>query len=82
MDTLNISLPKKLREFVEKRVSDGDYADVSDYLRDVLRRDQKRQASIAEIQQALDEGEASGFVPFDPDEFLSELLASEKLDAA
>lgn len=69
MDIVKISLPKKLKEFADKQVADGKYADVSDYVRDVLRKDQDRLAIIAEIQAALDEGEASGYVPFVREEF-------------
>lgn len=82
MDTLQILLPKKLKEFAERQVAGGKYADVSDYLRDILRKDQERQAAIAHVQAALDEGEASGYVPFDPDEFLTHLLTLEPRNAA
>jgi antitoxin ParD1/3/4 len=82
MATVSVSLPKKLKEFAEQQVADGKYSDVSDYLRDVVRKDQQRRAAVAEIQAALDEGEASGFVPFDPDEFLKHLLTLEPRDAA
>jgi antitoxin ParD1/3/4 len=69
MALMSIKLPKKLKEFAEKQAAAGKYSDVSDYMRDVLERDQKRRAAIAEIQAALDEGEASGFVPFVREEF-------------
>jgi antitoxin ParD1/3/4 len=82
MATVSVSLPKKLKEFAEQQVADGKYSDVSDYMRDVVRKDQERRAAVAEIQAALDEGEASGFVPFDPDEFLKHLLTLEPRDAA
>ena len=82
MDTINVSLPEKLKKFAEQQVSDGNYSDISDYFRDMLRKDQARIDAIAEIQAALDEGEASGFVPFDPDEFLQHLLTLEPSDAA
>jgi len=82
MATMNISLPDKLKAFVEDRVAEGNYANVSDYVRDVLRREQERQAAIAEIKLAIKEGEESGFVPFDPDEFFDRLLKREPRDAA
>ncbi len=69
MDTISVKLPKKLKEFADKQVADGKYSDVSDYVRDILVKDQKRRAAIAEIQAALDEGEASGFVPYVREEF-------------
>ena len=69
MTTISVSFPKKLKEFAEQQVADGKYSDVSDYLRDIVRKDQERLAAVAEIQAALDEGEASGFVPFVREEF-------------
>jgi antitoxin ParD1/3/4 len=64
MATMNISLPNKLKSFVEERVAEGRYSNASDFMRDLIRKDQERQAMVTEVQQALDEGEASGFVPF------------------
>ena len=64
MATMNISLPEKLKDFVEERVAEGRYSNASDFMRDLIRKDQERLAMIAEVQYELDEGEASGFVPF------------------
>lgn len=65
MATMNISLPDKLKAFVEECVAEGKYSNASDFVRDLIRRDQERKAVIQEIQLALDEGDASGFVPFE-----------------
>ncbi len=83
MATMNISLPVKLKLFVEKQVVAGDFSNVSDYVRDLLRKEQERQAVIMEIQLALDEGEASGFVPYVREDFekrFEELAAAERLN--
>jgi antitoxin ParD1/3/4 len=69
MDTISVKLPKKLKEFADKQVANGNYSDVSDYVRDIVRKDQERHAAISEIQAALNEGEASGFVPYVREEF-------------
>ena len=72
MSTMNISLPAQMKAFAEAQTRDGRYANVSDYMRDLIRRDQARQQAIAEIQAALDEGLASGpSEPFDMREFLA-----------
>jgi antitoxin ParD1/3/4 len=44
MSTLNISLPDAMKAFVEAQVQTGQYASVSDYIRALVREDQKRQA--------------------------------------
>lgn len=57
MATMNVSLPDPLKEWVEDRVKSGSYANASDYVRDLIRRDQERREALV---QALIEGEASG----------------------
>jgi antitoxin ParD1/3/4 len=82
MATMNISLPEKLKKFVEDRVSEGNFSNASDFMRDLIRRDQGRQAAIQEINQLLAEGEASGFVPFVREEFEAHLESLIKKNAA
>jgi antitoxin ParD1/3/4 len=38
--SMNISLPDPMRDYVQGRIDDGHYASVSDYVRDLIRRDQ------------------------------------------
>ena len=42
MTTMNVSLPAKLREFVDTQVDEGGYGSTSEYVRDLIRRDQDR----------------------------------------
>ncbi len=60
MAQLNFSIPDKLKAFVETRVADGSYASSSDYLRDLVRQDQRRLEALehlrAEIQAGFDSG--------------------------
>jgi antitoxin ParD1/3/4 len=60
MATMNISLPDPMKSWVEDRARSGRYANSSDYVRDLIRRDRQRQEAIAEIQTAVDAGLASG----------------------
>ncbi len=82
MATMNISLTDKLKNFVEEKVESGDYSNASEYVRELIRKEQDRAKTIAEIQVLLDEGEASGYVPFDPDEFRKELSLRSAKNAA
>ena len=71
MATMNISLPDPMKEWVESQTRTGRYSNSSDYVRDLIRRDQDRQAAIAELQQLVTEGLASGVPePFDMEAFL------------
>src|SRR5438309_3157865 len=40
--TMNISLPQALKAFIDERVRTGDYGTSSEYLRELIRRDQSR----------------------------------------
>ena len=57
MATLNVSLPDTMRTWIDAQVSSGEYANASDYIRDLIRHDQ-RQREV--LRLALIEGEQSG----------------------
>ncbi len=60
MATMNISLPEPMREWVEIQIKSGQYANNSDYVRDLIRKDQQRAQKVAALQEAIDMGLASG----------------------
>ncbi|MEM6440662.1 MAG: type II toxin-antitoxin system ParD family antitoxin [Pseudomonadota bacterium] len=41
MATMNVSLPDQMKEWVEAQARGGRYANASDYVRDLIRRDQE-----------------------------------------
>ena len=43
MPTMNISLPESLRSYVEEQIAQRRYATTSEYVRELIRRDQNRQ---------------------------------------
>lgn len=55
MGTMNISLPDSLRSFVDKQVAERGYGTSSEYVRELIRRDQDRQ----HLRELLLEGAAS-----------------------
>ena len=57
MATLNISLPGSMREWIDSQVSGGEYANASDYIRDLVRHDQRQRETL---RLALIEAEQSG----------------------
>ena len=57
MATLNISMPDAMREWIDAQIDAGEYANASDYIRDLIRHDQ-RQRDV--LRLALVEGEKSG----------------------
>ena len=44
MQTMNISLPDPLKEFVDHQIAGGRYSSVSEYIRELIRDDEKRKA--------------------------------------
>ena len=43
MSTMNISLPESLKAFVDEQVSERGYGTSSEYVRELIRKDQARQ---------------------------------------
>ena len=60
MATMNVSLPTQMKEWVEAQSETGKFSNSSDYVRDLIRRDQERQQKIAHMQRLVDEGLQSG----------------------
>ena len=44
METMNIALPESMKHYVQERVSEGGYSSTSEYVRELIRADQKRRA--------------------------------------
>jgi antitoxin ParD1/3/4 len=60
MATMNVSLPDPMKDWVESQTETGRYANASDYVRDLIRRDQERNDKIAAMQRFVDDGLKSG----------------------
>ena len=60
MATMNVSLPDAMKAWAEAQAETGRYGNTSDYVRDLIRRDQDRAAKIASMQALVDEAIASG----------------------
>jgi antitoxin ParD1/3/4 len=66
MQTMNISLPDPMKQFVEEQVTAGDYSSASEYMRELVRAEQKRSAKEQlerTLLESLLEGEAQEATP-------------------
>ncbi len=72
MATMNVSLPDAMKEWVEGQAGTGRYSNASDYVRDLIRRDQERREKIAAMQTMVDESLASGISPNSIDDMMKE----------
>jgi antitoxin ParD1/3/4 len=59
MHTMNIAIPEQLKAFVQREVERRGYSSVSEYVRDLIRGDQERQA-IAALEADILKGLESG----------------------
>ena len=65
-EALNVSLPEQLRGFVDAQVSSGSYGSASEFIRELLRNEQRRLAKdnlTAFIQAGLDSGDVQAWTP-------------------
>lgn len=75
MATMNISLPDQMKAWVEAQSADGRYSNSSDYVRDLIRREQIKAEKIANMQRLVDEGLASGVSSQTPRQIIDEVRA-------
>ncbi len=62
--------------WIKAQIEAGHYTNDSEYIRDLIRREQERSAEVEAIRSALIAGESSGEPrPFDPDTFKQRMLA-------
>jgi antitoxin ParD1/3/4 len=78
-----MSFPPDLQAWIEARVAEGRFADMQDYLRDLVRRDQEgilpeSPEEVAWIREQVAIGLASGICEKDAFEVLDEIRASRE----
>lgn len=56
---MSFALPESLRDYIDARVRSGEYGNTSEYLRDLIRRDQQEQAA-RRLRELISEGLESG----------------------
>lgn len=56
---MSFALPESMREYVDARVRGGDYGNTSEYLRELIRRDQHDQ-SVQRLRNLIADGLGSG----------------------
>ncbi len=78
MATMNVSLPDAMKSWVEAQAQTGRYSNASDYVRDLIRRDQERADKIAAMQRLVDEAEAGGAGSLTVEQIFDEAIARSK----
>jgi len=77
MQSMNISLPDPLKKFVDGQIAQGRYSSVSEYVRELIRADEKRKAEEQHEAKLLEglSGAESELTPADWSAIRREALA-------
>ena len=78
MATMNVSLPDPMKAWVEAQVEGGQYGNASDYVRDLIRRDQNDREQIKALQDAITKGLKSGISDRNMKDILKEARSKAK----
>lgn len=70
MDSMNISLPEPLKQFVDGQIASGRYSSASEYVRELIRDDEKRKAQ-ERLEALLLKGLEGQEVPFSDDDWVA-----------
>jgi len=79
--TMSIAIPDSMRAYVCARVDSGAYGNMSEYFRDLVRKDQLDQAKVR-LRTYIEEGLSSGPAQPSTDSDNQELLAIARGDIA
>lgn len=63
---MSFALPEPMREYVDQRVRSGQYGNTSEYIRELIRRDQEEQAKKrlrGLIQEGIESGPGRNLTP-------------------
>lgn len=60
MHRKTITLTEQQNDWVKVQIESGHFGNDSEYIRDLIRRDQQTKERLATLRQALAEGESSG----------------------
>lgn len=81
MATMTISLPEPMKDWIEARIKEGEYASTSDYVRDLVRRDRERRShpelTMDDLRRIVDQSRASAV----GEKSVSDILARAKKHA-
>lgn len=80
MATMNVSLPDPMKDWVEAQARTGRYSNASDYVRDLIRRDQEQAEAVATLQAVVTDALNSGIGDKTMDEMWAEAVALAKSD--
>jgi antitoxin ParD1/3/4 len=73
-----ITVTDQQDNWIKARIAAGEFTNDSEYIRDLIRRDQERQSKIEAIRMALIEGEESGISDRTPEEIMEAVIERKR----
>jgi len=70
MESMNISLPEPMKRFVDTQIAEGRYGSASEYVRELIRADERQKAQ-ARLEELLLEGLQGEATQLDADDWRS-----------
>lgn len=78
----SISLGNHFEQFIQGRISDGRYSNVSEVIRAALRLLEEEESKVVALRRAIEEGMESGIAKdFDPQKHLTVLMSNRRRNA-
>jgi antitoxin ParD1/3/4 len=78
MTDLSFSIPESMLHWLQQRAAAGEYTDVGDLLRALVRREQERTQRIEWLREQIEEGHSSGIVDGEPEDLIEQIIAARK----
>lgn len=75
-----ITIPDAMEHWIKARIESGSYANDSEYLRDLIRRDQERHGKAERLRELIAEGLESGVSDGSVDDIRKRVEARLKAD--
>ena len=73
-----ITLTNQQGTWIKSRIEDGQYTNESEYVRDLIRRDQQRNSELESLRTELIKGEQSGISDRMPEDIIKAVLADKQ----
>ena len=79
MTDLSFSLPPDRARRIESRIAEGEFADLGDYMRELVRRDlDEADEQTTWLREQIDIGRASGVIDKEPEDVIEEIIAERR----
>lgn len=78
MTSMNVSLPNQMKSWVESKINAGQYHNASEYIRDLIRKDQAETEKVLAFRAAIEIGRSSGVDERSIDEIFIEARTKAK----